>query len=112
MLVVDGASTDASADVAAAHGARWIQAENNGLGYLYNRGAREATSEYVLFANNDIALDKHCLELCSAMRSTDGIRFAADPRQMDWDGTGSSTPARRLQRAATSTSSCQASGWT
>jgi GT2 family glycosyltransferase len=87
VIVVDGASTDQSADVVEEYGARWISEANRGLGYLYNRGAEVATSEYVLFANNDIALDERCLELLHQPLDADPSLFAADARQIDWDGT-------------------------
>lgn len=86
VLVVDGASTDRSVAVAATFGARVIEAPNNGLGHLYNVGAHAAFSEYVLLANNDIALEATCLELLAAALDEDESRFAADAHQLSWDG--------------------------
>jgi GT2 family glycosyltransferase len=39
-----------------------------------------------LFANNDIALDARCLELLRLALENDLSLFAADPRQLGWDG--------------------------
>jgi GT2 family glycosyltransferase len=86
VLVVDGASPDRSVAVAEALGARVLQRENRGLGYLYNEGARATTAELVILLNNDVALDARCLELLAAALAADSRLFAADPRQVDWEG--------------------------
>jgi GT2 family glycosyltransferase len=86
-IVVDAGSTDGSAEQARSRGARVIATENRGIGHLYNVGARAATGEFLLFANNDVALEEACLErLAAALAGHDG-RFAADPRQRDWADT-------------------------
>lgn len=85
VIVVDAASSDASCAVARSLGTRVVEVENRGLGALYNRGAAEASTPFVLLLNNDVSLDEHCVErLREALRA--GGRFAADPRQMSWDG--------------------------
>lgn len=86
VIVVDAGSGDGSTDVARAHGARVLEAENRGLGYLYNLGARAVTTDYVLVANNDLAFDERCLEELGRALDADPRRFAADPRQLDWEG--------------------------
>ena len=86
VVVVDGASPDRSVEVAEALGARVLRRENRGLGYLYNEGARATTAELVILLNNDVALDGRCLELLAAALSADGSLFAADPRQVAWEG--------------------------
>jgi len=86
VIVVDGESTDASRAVAARHGARWLATRNVGLGFLYNRGAEAASTAYVLFTNNDVALEPRCLELLRRALDDDPSLFAADPRQLSWDG--------------------------
>jgi GT2 family glycosyltransferase len=86
VLVVDGASPDRSVEVAEALGTRVLRRENRGLGYLYNEGARAASSDLVLLLNNDVALDEHCLELLAGALAADESLFAADPRQVDWEG--------------------------
>jgi GT2 family glycosyltransferase len=98
VIVVDGASTDASADVAARRGVRFLQRKNRGLGHLYNEGAQAASSPFVFLANNDVALDPRCLELLAAALERDDKRFAADPRQMDWSGTRLVHARARLSR--------------
>jgi GT2 family glycosyltransferase len=85
VLVVDGASTDASLSVAEELGARVVRAQNRGLGFLYNIGARVASSRYVLFSNNDVAYEPECLERLAAALDADPRRFAADPTQLAWD---------------------------
>jgi hypothetical protein len=53
-LVVDNASTDGSAEVARAHGARVLrQAQNLGFGRAANLGAEHATASHLCFLNPD-----------------------------------------------------------
>ena len=86
VIVVDASSADGSVAVARRHGARVLSRENRGLGHLYNEGARAAAAEYVLCANNDVALEPGCLALLAAALDADPYRFAADPTQLDWAG--------------------------
>jgi len=86
VIVVDAGSTDGSAEVAGRWGADFVVTENLGLGHLYNLGARRASAPFVLLLNNDVALDAHCVELLAAALEADPQRFAADPRQLSWDG--------------------------
>jgi GT2 family glycosyltransferase len=85
VIVADGASRDRGREVAREHGARVLELENRGLGYLYNRGAEAAGTEYVLVANNDVAFEPTCLERLAAALDADAERFAADPCQLDWE---------------------------
>ncbi len=56
-IVVDNASTDSSVDVARREGARVIaNRENRGFAAAANQGAREASSDLVLFLNPDTVL--------------------------------------------------------
>jgi len=84
VLVVDGASTDRSVELAQRLGARVLRAQNRGLGFLYNLGARAVDCEYVLFSNNDVAYERDCLEHLAAALDADERRFAADPTQLAW----------------------------
>jgi N-acetylglucosaminyl-diphospho-decaprenol L-rhamnosyltransferase len=86
ILVVDGASADASVAVARELGVRVLERENRGLGHLYDEGVRATGAELVLLLNNDVALEPECLEQLAAALAADDSRFAADPRQVDWEG--------------------------
>ena len=86
VVVVDGASPDRSIEVAESLGARVLKRENRGLGHLYNQGAGATAAEFVLLLNSDVALDNRCLELLAAALSADSSLFAADPRQVAWEG--------------------------
>jgi GT2 family glycosyltransferase len=98
-IVVDAGSTDKSAELARSRGARVIATDNRGIGHLYNVGARLATGEFVLFANNDVALDESCLKLLVEALAGNNSRFAADPRQRDWDDTRDIHAGSTLTRA-------------
>src|SRR5262245_10704702 len=87
VIVVDAGSTDGSAEIARVAGATVVGAPNRGLGYLYNRGTEAAAAEYVLLLNNDVALEPQCIEVLAAALDADERRFAADPKQVGWDGT-------------------------
>jgi GT2 family glycosyltransferase len=101
VVVVDNASTDGSAGVARAAGARVIEAgKNMGFGPACNRAAQAAApSETILFLNPDAALvdGRACLDaLLSALDADPGLA-AAVPRL---DGEGQDAfQLRRLPRA-------------
>ena len=86
LIVVDAGPSDGGRRIGQRHGATVLARPNRGLGYLYNEGARAARSELVLLLNNDVALEPRCLELLvdELLARPDG--FAADPRQLSWDG--------------------------
>jgi GT2 family glycosyltransferase len=86
VIVVDGGSSDESVAVAESLGTRVISTKNRGLGFLYNTGARATNAGYVFLANNDIALDERCLATLTGALDADAARFAADARQLDWEG--------------------------
>ena len=85
ILVVDAGSTDGGVGVAERFGARVIATENRGVGWLYNIGARAATTPLLLLANNDVAFAPDCVELLASALEPDDNCFAADPTQLDWD---------------------------
>src|SRR5262245_9636046 len=85
VIVVDGDSEDASVEIAKSFEARTLECPNNGLGFLYNRGAQAASAPHVLFLNNDVALQPDCIALLSAALDADPTRFAADAQQLDWE---------------------------
>jgi GT2 family glycosyltransferase len=86
IIVVDGASTDASVAIATDLGAHVIEETNDGLGRLYNRGVREARTDYVFLANNDIAAEPECFQALVSTLDNDPLAFASDARQLDWAG--------------------------
>ena len=62
VIVVDNASGDASAQIAADAGARIIKnSMNAGFGAACNKGARALSTSHVLFLNPDAILDTHAL---------------------------------------------------
>jgi GT2 family glycosyltransferase len=87
VIVVDGGSSDGSVDAAEQLAAEVIATENRGLGHLYNLGARGTDSEYVLLANNDVAFEPGCVEALTRALDEDRNRFAADARQLNWEGS-------------------------
>jgi GT2 family glycosyltransferase len=98
ILVVDGASTDRSQEIAEELGARFLPTANHGLGFLYNLGAQSTSCDYVLCSNNDVAYESGCLELLAAALDADTQRFATDPTQLDWPGTEVIHARTRLRR--------------
>lgn len=85
VIVVDAGSRDRSVEVSAREGAVVLSCRNDGLGFLYNRGAAAAETPYVLFLNNDVALETTCIERLAEELDADSARFAADPQQLAWD---------------------------
>jgi N-acetylglucosaminyl-diphospho-decaprenol L-rhamnosyltransferase len=100
VIVVDGASTDASRSVAESFAATFIAEENLGLGRLYNRGVAEAATDFVFLANNDIALEPTCLERLVYALEANPSAFAADARQLDWSGERTIHARTTLARGA------------
>jgi N-acetylglucosaminyl-diphospho-decaprenol L-rhamnosyltransferase len=86
IIVVDGASGDASRERAAELGARVLHVENRGLAFLYNRGVDAATTDYVVLSNTDVVYEPHCFEELAAALDANPSAFAADARQLDWAG--------------------------
>ena len=85
--MVDAGPSEHGAQIGRSHGATVLARPNRGLGFLYNEGARTARSELVLLLNNDVALEPRCLELLVDELVASPNRFAADPRQVSWDGS-------------------------
>jgi len=86
IVVVDASSGDGSVAIAERLGVRSLVVPNHGLGFLYNRGMEATAAPYVLLSNVDVSFDSHCLELLAAALDADEQRFAADARQLEWEG--------------------------
>ena len=87
VLVVDAGPGVCPSSVLSDPDVRVLRRANRGLGHLYNEGARAASSELLLLANNDVELEPHCLELLARELTRAPNGFAADPRQVGIDGT-------------------------
>jgi GT2 family glycosyltransferase len=87
VVVVDNASRDGSADIAAAAGAFVVRnRRNQGFGRANNQGAMAATTPFLLILNPDVVLAADCVSqlLAAAERYPDGAIFA--PRLTEPDG--------------------------
>lgn len=86
-IVVDNASADASAEIAAERGARILRnARNEGYGRANNRGARAATTPFVLIVNPDLEVQPGAVTalLAAAEAYPDAAAFA--PRLVEPSG--------------------------
>lgn len=87
ILVVDNGSEDESQEVAEGFGVRWLPLGRNlGLAPAMNEGARAASGEYLLFLNNDMRFAPDFVERLQEALARDPDAFAADAKQMDWEG--------------------------
>ncbi|MFC5180660.1 glycosyltransferase family 2 protein [Actinomadura harenae] len=66
-IVVDNASTDASAEIAAGHGARVVHAARRGFGEACHTGLLASTADTVCFMDADASLDPQDLPLLVAV---------------------------------------------
>jgi hypothetical protein len=97
IIVVDNCSTDDSEEVARSFQVQWLALEKNlGLAPALNRGAAIATSDLLLFVNNDMRFDPGFVAaLVEPLEKEEGV-FAADGMQFNWDGTLRGHLAARL----------------
>lgn len=79
VVVVDNASSDGSGDLAAAHGATTIRAEENlGFGRAVNLAARRASGSALVFVNDDCVCDSGFVAaLAGALEPRNGAVMAA-----------------------------------
>lgn len=87
IIVVDNASADASAEIAAEQGAQILRnARNEGYGRANNRGARAATTPFVLIVNPDLEVQPGAIAalLAAAEAYPDAAAFA--PRLVEPSG--------------------------
>jgi len=107
VIVVDNASTDNSSTVTSKFEVRWFPLERNGgLAPALNRGAREASGEYLLFLNNDMRFHEAFVELMAAEIMRDPNVFAVDALQYNWEGAKAVHLATRLTKKSRANSSC------
>lgn len=90
LMLVDNASMDGSVEYIQSHypQVRIVRNEQNlGFGSGNNVGAREATSQYVVFLNNDMWIDPEFVHgLVKAVQSAPDV-VCAGAKILNWDGT-------------------------
>src|SRR5207237_2881616 len=70
MIVVDDASTDATAELAAQAGARVISINRRQIAAARNAGARAAQGDYLFFVDADTRINpKHIYEAVAALKA-------------------------------------------
>jgi glycosyltransferase involved in cell wall biosynthesis len=74
LIVLDDGSSDESAAIAAAHGARVIRQENSGVGVARQRLLTEATGEWLAFLDHDDRWEPNYLQRMS--------EFSKDPKDV------------------------------
>ncbi|MCA1709432.1 MAG: glycosyltransferase family 2 protein, partial [Actinobacteria bacterium] len=88
VVVVDNASTDGSADVAAALGVRVLRNQDNaGFARAANQGAAEGNGELILFLNPDARIKPAELEKLVNHLDRDPTQAVVGPRLVGLDGT-------------------------
>ncbi len=88
ILVVDNGSLDDSADVVARFDVRWLAlGANHGLSRANNRAAGESKGDLLFFVNNDTRFQADCVRRLVEVLQKDSSLFAADPTQLNWEGT-------------------------
>jgi GT2 family glycosyltransferase len=89
ILVVDNSSAVDGVGVrpAAGHDWRWVRADRNlGFGAACNLGARLTRSDYILFVNADVIVDRSTCKLLSGSLDADGRVGVVGPRIYGADG--------------------------
>lgn len=85
VLVVDNNSTDATAALAAAAGARVVQERRQGYGFALRRGLREASGDYVVLAEPDgTFVGKDVVKLLSYADDFDLVLGTRTTRELIW----------------------------
>lgn len=79
VIVVDDGSSDASADIAKAHGARLVETEHRGLSHARNVGIANATGEIVAFLDDDAYPDHDWLDYIAASLRANGHAGVGGP---------------------------------
>ncbi len=73
ILVVDGGSTDKTASVAKAHGARVITIPHRGIGFARQKGLEAAKGDVVAFTDADTIVPDNWLSIIEATLSKKGV---------------------------------------
>ena len=98
ILVVDNGSVDSSHQVAAENEVTWVaMTQNRGLAAAWNEGARQALGQYLIFLNNDMRFPPDFVRMLVAILHDNPDLFAADARQLDWEGSTEIHSATRLR---------------
>lgn len=79
IVVVDNASTDDTADVAASYGARVVSESVRNIGKVRNTGARAARGRLLFFADADVALPLEALDTAARTMSAGSVGGAIPP---------------------------------
>ncbi|HEV8306497.1 MAG TPA: glycosyltransferase family 2 protein [Methylomirabilota bacterium] len=88
ILVADNGSVDDSQAVCGDYDVRWLSmGENLGFSRANNRAGAEARGRYLFFVNNDMRFASDCVSRLARALESDPSLFAADPTQLDWEGS-------------------------
>ncbi len=79
VIVVNDGSSDASAEIARAHGARLVETEHRGLSHARNAGIANATGEVVAFLDDDAYPDHDWLYYVAAALRANGHAGVGGP---------------------------------
>lgn len=117
-VVVDNASTDATAAVAEARGARVVSEPHRQIARARNRGAREASGRFLVFVDADTLVSLELVRTAVEAMASGGA--AAGGSVLSWEGGGSlqrtllapwNLASRRLGLAAGSFLFCLKEAW-
>jgi len=82
-LVVDGASDDATPEIARDRGATVVEGDGEGIGRGRDRGARAATGEWLAFVDADTVVDPEYLETMLSFVRENDLDAASSRCRMD-----------------------------
>lgn len=95
ILVVDGASTDGTADIAAREGARVLAEPRRGYGRAYKTGLAAAAGEVIATADGDLTYPVETVPELTERLLRDGIDFLSGDR-LAWVNRRSMTTEHRI----------------
>jgi len=90
VYVLDNASTDKSVENVKQYfpQAGVIANDKNEYMFAYNKAIKNSQAQYVMVLNNDIKLNKSCLDNLMVHFEANHIIFAVQPLFLEWDGQG------------------------